>query len=579
MKNPSFFGSLSMRALLGVLLSCTLASCGGGDSKTTPVTGVQLRPLSPEFTTRKAVNYSPYRTAVDVNGLAAEDIPKPHIKEDLDLIMAAGFRLIRVFDSDDKVAKQTLEVIRDNQLNLKMQLGVFIQSGNDNFNQTQVARAVALANGFPDIVLAVSVGNENMASFTANRLSPLEMAAYITKVRGQITQPVTTDDNYIVWVNAPTVLTDVVDFASVHTYAVLDTVFDPKLWDWRQRASAPATRAVDMMNAAITETRRQYALARAALDAKGLTAMPITVGETGWKAVNPGNLALRAHPVNQKMYLDRLSIWADEGKTGAGPKAVFYFEAFDEPWKGDDDKWGLFNVQRQARYAVQALNTNNTPAGSATWVWEPGSYVDTDAVAFAEAVVKDPVTESRYTVYSDTAQGASDRRPTDLRRDGFEGKNGTTALSPEVSTTFGPGDASHAIEITPKPPFTFGWGVLIQGNNGSTDNLSGYVANGTLNFSVSTLYPGKIEIGIASDTVDRVGQEAFLQLQPGNFGYCNTGAWCQVSIPLQAFLAVNPALDLSLVTSRFVIADRYGITGNAPGNTTKIDVDGIFWAK
>ncbi|MEY2688062.1 MAG: hypothetical protein RL375_2260 [Pseudomonadota bacterium] len=572
-KLPSF-AAWSIRAVLALLLSGLLASCGGGDSKTTPVTGVQLRPLSAEFTARKAVNYSPYRTATSVDGLGAEVIPKANIRQDLDLMMAAGFRLIRVFDSDDKVARQTLEVIRDDNLNLKMQLGVFIQSGNDNFNQAQVARAVALANEFKSIVLAVSVGNENMVGFSFNKVPVADMAGYIAKVRRQITQPVTTDDNYAFWATAPTAITDVVDFASIHTYAVLDTVFDPRLWDWRLKGVAADQRAVAMMDAAIVETRRQYDVARAGLDAKGLGGMPITVGETGWKAVNPGDLAFRAHPVNQKMYVDRLNTWADEGKTGAGPKAVFYFEAFDEPWKQGDDKWGLFNVQRQARYAIQQINADGSTAGTTRWVWEPGSYTDADAVAFVEAVVKPAITESRYTVYSDTAPGVSDFRATGLRRDAF---NGTSAQAPEVTTTFGPDDADHAIEITPVP-VSFGWGLLIHGD-GSTDNLSGFAATGTLNFWISTQYPGKIEIGIATDTADREGKDAFLQLQPGNFGYCNTGAWCQVSIPLQAFLAVNPALDLSLVTSRLIIADRYGITGNAAGSTAKIAIDGIYWAR
>ena len=31
---------------------------------------------------------------------------------------------------------------------------------------------------------------------------------------------------------------------------------------------------------------------------------------------------------------------------------TFVFEAFDEPWKQSDDKWGLFNVQRQARFVI-----------------------------------------------------------------------------------------------------------------------------------------------------------------------------------------------------------------------------------
>jgi hypothetical protein len=118
-----------------------------------------------------------------------------------------------------------------------------------------------------------------------------------------------------------------------------------------------------------------------------------------------------------------------------------------------------------------------------------------------------------------------------------------------------------------------------QSPTGATDNLSNYAATGRLNFWISTTYPGKIEIGISTDTQDREPQEAFLQLQPGNYGYCNTGAWCQVSIPLQDFIAENPQLDLSLVLSRFLISDVYSRTGNAPGNTTKLYLDGIGWSK
>ena len=73
------------------------------------------------------------------------------------------------------------------------------------------------------------------------------------------------------------------------------------------------------------------------------------------------------------MYFDRLGVWGLTAKQGGGgPLAIIYFEAFDEPWKKGDDKWGLFNVQRQARYMVQPLYR---PA-----IWEPGSYSASDAV-------------------------------------------------------------------------------------------------------------------------------------------------------------------------------------------------------
>ncbi len=63
------------------------------------------------------------------------------------------------------------------------------------------------------------------------------MAEYIRTVRNQIKQPVTTDDNYAFWASAPALITNEIDFAALHTYPNLDTVFDPTLWDWQQRTS------------------------------------------------------------------------------------------------------------------------------------------------------------------------------------------------------------------------------------------------------------------------------------------------------------------------------------------------------
>lgn len=585
MKHSSF-GAVSLGAALAVIVALLLSACGGGAA--VPYSGVEIRPLSPDFTSRRAVAYSPYRTSAGPEDLPSEVIPKANIKQDLDLLLAAGFRLIRLFDSSDKVARQTLEVIHDHQLNIKVQLGAYVLSGNDAASRAELARCIALANdpSFKDIVLAVSVGNETMVSWSFNKIAPALMADYIRTVRSQITQPVTTDDNYAFWASVPTVITDEIDFVALHTYAELDTYFDPTRWDWKQTQKDESERAVAMMDAAIAETERQYGEARAYLDRKGLSYMPIIVGETGWNAVDLGNLRFRAHPVNQKLYFERLMAWADEGRRGVGPMQVFYFEAFDEPWKQGDDKWGLFNKDRQARYVVQAINSDGATFGSATWVYEPvdpaqdtngdGVYSEADAVYFVKATVYDPVTASRYILYSDNPPGSTDVAASGLRWDAFDGN---TASYPEVTTAYGPGDAPRSLEITPTPA-SYGWGLLRQSPTAVTENLSEF-ASGTLNFTISTTYPGKIEIGISSDTQDREPQEAYLQIAPGQYGYCNTGAWCTVSIPLRDFVAANPKLDLSLVLSRFVIADRYAFTGKPAnaGITTKLYLDGIYWAR
>ena len=591
----------SIRAALAALLAIILVACGGSGS--VPYTGVTIRPLSPEFTSRQAVAYGAYRTARNPSELAGEVITPTQLREDLDLMLAAGFRLVRIFSSDDKVARQLLQVIADNNLNMKVQLGAFIKG--DAYaaaadlpaiyaeNELSIAQAVALANdpAFRDIILAVSIGNETQVDFAGQRTRPETLARYLRTVRNQITQPVTTDDNWAAWADMPAVITNEVDFVSIHTYPILDTFFDPKLFDWRQKNEPEATRATAMMNAAFDEAKLQYDKTRAAIDAKGLSYIPITVGETGWNVIDP-RLAFRAHPVNQKMYFDRLLAWAQQGRTGAGPKAVFYFSAFDEQWKQSDDGWGLFNKDRQARYAIRSLNANNSPAGTATWRWAPGICTDANALFFVPPVVNPAITADKYVLYTDMPAGASEVRPTGLQWDAFDG---STAGRNEFSPNFGPGDAANGLELTPTPA-SYGWGLLRQPGlgptdacsnrplplNGATDNLSNYTANGTLNFWISTTYPGKIEIGIGTDTQDRDTQEAYLQIQPGDYGYCNTGAWCQVSIPLRDFIAKNPKLDLSLVLFRFIIADVYSRTGNAPPGSTappRLYLDGIHWSK
>ena len=570
-----------VRAALALALSLTLAvvlvACGGGG--VVPSTGVQLRTLSPEFAACKAVAYSPYRSV----NRDTETVTTANIKQDLDLLVTGGFTLIRLFDSSDNVAKATLQVIRDNQLDIKVMLGIYIASNNDAFNTAEVARGVALAKEFSSTVLAVSVGNETMVSWSFNKVDPTVMAGFITSVRKQITQPVTTDDNWAFYASAPASITNVIDFVALHTYPLADSVFNPNLWDWQQAAVPAASRATAMMDAAIAAAQKDYAAVRSYLDSKGLVGMPIVIGETGWKAVASGGETFRAHPVNHKMYFDRLSAWSAAAKAGAGPTTIFYFEAFDEPWKLGDDKWGLFNVARQARHAIQSLY----PAS----VWEPGAYTAADALYYIPLLGNGPITANRYTTYAEIAvagEAAPVETPVFNAWD-----NGLTAAYPEVSTASAPGDPSKSIAITPKPAAAgWGWG-LAQGLPTTAEDLSNFAAAGRLNFSIRTTYPGKIEIGfLTGSTTLGSAFDVYLPLASGSHGYVNDGNWHAVSIPVSAIIPfgamafgmtdpTKSKLDLSKVTNPFVIADRYAKTGKAQNSNdaTRIDIDAIFWSK
>ena len=568
------------RTALALTVVAVVVACGGGG--TTPVTGVStLRPLPAVFTdpATRAVNYSPFRTF----NRDTEVVTKANIKQDMDLLVAGGFNLIRLFDSSDMVARQTLEVIRDNTLPIKVQLGAYLQGyGNSksSANDAEAARCIALANQFSALVVAVSVGNE-MLEFPFNKIDdPKTLAGYITTVRNAISQPVTTDDTYLFWNKAQHTITDAVDYVSMHSYVETDTIFAEGLWDWQQLAAAPNARAVAMMDAAIAAAKNQYQSVRIYLDSAGLSAMPVTIGETGWHAVNTGtglsNLPFRASAANQKMYYDRLRAWEAATRGTTGPRAIFYFEAFDEPWKLADNFWGLFAVDRKARCAIQALN----PA-SATWVYDTSQpCAEANAVYFVELSVNPAVNANRFTLYADTVTAGETLLPV-AQWDAF-GNNagGVTAAYPPVTTTAAPGDGPASTEITPLPA-DYGWGLLRHSNTGASSNLSAF-AGGMLNVWIRTNnYPGKIQIGISTDTEDRKGAEAIVLLAPGDYSYCTTDAWCQVTIPIAAFLAVNPKLDLRAVLIPFEIRDIFTETGK-PLNTTglpKVYVDGIYWSK
>ena len=556
-----------------------VVACGGGGGETTPVTDVSvspsgLRPLTPDFINRRAVNYSPYATATSAEDRVNEVITDAGVLRDLNLLLEAGIGMIRLFDSDEKVAQRVLRVIQNNDLDMKVYLGMWMGGADPDGNQAQMAYGVALANTFKDIVVAVSVGNESLVSWSGHKMDPKELASNITTVRSQISQPVTTDDNWAYYAAADRAVIDAIDFAAVHTYAMVDTHYLPNPWDWKQLGESDLSkRAAAMMDAAMVATTNDYNAARAFLDKVGRVDMPIVIGETGWMAKDPGAgwYTLLAAPVNQKMYLERLMAWADEGRNGAGPKNVFYFEAFDEPWKGSDDGWGLFTVDREARCSAQSLNP------TATWAKTTDSCTDADAVYYAPPVLNAAVTGTPV-IHSEAVTGW----PTGLRSDAYEG-NTFTLEYPATGDSADTDPGNHYIRLSNFAPKAYGWGLLWQSDvtPALTLNMSNF-SNGAIHFSVKTGYTGKLRVGISSDTESRQGAEAFVIVSDNDeYGYCtDSNQWCDVSIPLSAFQAANPELDLRYVRIGFSISDVYDSTGNTDATgKPEIRLDNIYWAQ
>lgn len=564
------------------LLSIGLVACGGGggggvDTPPNSSPSEALRALPQAFTSREAVAYSPYRTS----SRDTEVITKVMIEQDLRLLTQAGIGLVRLFDSSDAVSKQVLEVIRDKNLDLKVMLGIWIATNAEIGNQAEIARGIALAKAHTSTIVALSVGNETLVSWTAHPQPAAQLARYIQTARNAVTQPVTTDENWAVLAKQgseqdATAVIKAVDFVAMHTYPLIDTVFNPNLWNWKQTAVATDRRAEAMMDAALARAQFEFNAVKSHLISLGLSAMPVVVGETGWKAVPSGNETQRAHPVNQKMYWERLKAWK---KAVGGPSTVVHFAAFDEPWKGADDKWGLFNVNRQARCAVQGLHPD--------FVAEAGSCDAAQAAYYKPVDNSGTITANRYTVYADTVTSGEAKPAVKPVLNAWE--SGTTADAVAI-TNAGSSDGSEGIQITPKP-LAWGWGMTWAISD-NPDDLSQFdTASGRLNFSIKTTYPGKIEVGFLTGTAaDNSLYDVYLVLEPGQYGYQNNGQWQQVSVPISQIKAAGaPAFgmgnssaavfDLTKVTNPFVIANRFEKTGNKPQNQTPLLLDAIFWSK
>jgi len=282
----------------------------------------------------RAIAYSGYR-----DGQSADSGVHPsrdQVAEDL-RILAKNWRLIRVYAAD-RHGEDVLEVIRHEKLGLKVMLGIWLarEPGAEQDNARQIAEGIRLANEYKDVVVAVNVGNEVLIEWTAHPVRPDRVIRYVREVRARVTQPVTVADNYVWWRDHGTALAREVDFITIHSYPI-----------WERKD----------IDEALEYTVANYQSVRAAHPGRA-----IVIGEAGWATYTEGNLHVprAGDEAKQKRYYRELTDWAGKNRV-----TVFFFEAFDEPWKGTgtEGHWGLFTVDRKAKPAVQELYPERMPDG------------------------------------------------------------------------------------------------------------------------------------------------------------------------------------------------------------------------
>jgi exo-beta-1,3-glucanase (GH17 family) len=295
-----------------------------------------------------AIAYSGFREGQHPDrGDGAVNPSRAEILEDLQILVAHDFRLIRLYDAGEN-ALTTLQLIQEHDLPIKVLQGIWLNAEISNHegcpwldepipdeelaanvlrNQEEVQRGIDLARQFPEIVVAVNVANEALVSWNDHMVPVEQVIAYVRQVKAEIEQPVTVADNYEWWAADGAALAAEVDFLGVHTYPV-----------WENK---PIEEGLSYTIENIDKVRN------------ALPGHPIAILEAGWATVAE-EFPAQASVANQVRYLRELTEWAR-----AEQMTVFIFEAFDEPWKGDPSRplgaekhWGMFNVDRTPKYPI-----------------------------------------------------------------------------------------------------------------------------------------------------------------------------------------------------------------------------------
>ncbi|MFT6134866.1 MAG: exo-beta-1,3-glucanase (GH17 family) [Cyclobacteriaceae bacterium] len=299
--------------------------------------------------THKALCYSGFRSGQHPDrGEGAVNPSDDEILEDLTLMSnQLGTSLIRMYDCGENT-ESTLEMIKRNNLSIKVLLGVWLKAelsahetcawltnpipegmlaANKATNLLEIARGIALAKQYPEIIAGVNVGNEALVEWNDHKVDVDTIICYVKHIQGSIDQPVTVADNYLWWAEQGTGLAKVVDFVSIHVYPIWEGV------------------SIDEAIAFTLQNIKQVQ--------DSLPTSNIVITEAGW-ATTASEFGDQASEANQIKYYQELMTWAK-----LNDMTTFFFEAFDEDWKGNptnmmgaEKHWGLYKVDRTPKQVI-----------------------------------------------------------------------------------------------------------------------------------------------------------------------------------------------------------------------------------
>ena len=294
----------------------------------------------------KAICYSGYR---DGQSPETGEIPSyEQVKQDL-LILQEQWQSLRLYASDSH-SETVLAVIKNEGMPFDVMLGAYITAEVDNpecpwggvyppeqllankrENKTQILRLIELTNAYASIVSSVSIGNEASVSWTDHMVTTDSLVRYARLLKDGVSQPVTFCENYVPWLDKLRPLAEELDVISIHSYPV---------WEYKS-----------------IEEGLAYTIENYNAVAQAYPEKQVVITEAGW-ATKTNGLGIDSHNVNQEFqrrYYQELMNWAEKEQV-----LVYYFEAFDENWKGSSDPlepekhWGLYRADRTPKLALVA---------------------------------------------------------------------------------------------------------------------------------------------------------------------------------------------------------------------------------
>lgn len=295
----------------------------------------------------KAICYSGFRDGQQP-GLVSPTYQQ--VKEDL-LLLQENWKYLRLYDCDQH-AETVLEVIRNEKLDFSVMLGAYINAEMNNFNcpwdggvfseseleknaldnEKKISRLIQLAEQYSQVIFSLSVGNEACVEWTDHYVHENKILDYIIEVKEKAVQPVTYCENYVPWLLKFEKIAQAVDFISIHSYPV---------WEYKH------------IDEGLDYTKQNYYSVVDRFPDK-----PVVITEAGWATCSNGR-GIDPEHVNeryQKNYYDELMKWTIEENI-----LTFFFEAFDESWKGSPEPhepekhWGLFTTDRTPKLAIKSL--------------------------------------------------------------------------------------------------------------------------------------------------------------------------------------------------------------------------------